>query len=91
MASNLEGIKMISENDKQAILGGAYGVSRGGVKVKFIGMTNNTDYPYQFIYYAKDTDLIKDSLVTTNNFLSVIDDMSTTDKAWFDAMQDSRK
>ena len=38
---------MISENDKQAILGGAYGVSRGGVKV--IGMTNNTDYPYQFI------------------------------------------
>lgn len=49
MASNLEGIKMISENDKQAILGGAYGVSRGGVKVKFIGMTNNTDYPYQFI------------------------------------------
>ena len=70
---------MISENDKQAILGGTYGVSRGGVKVKFIGMTNNTDYPYQFIYYAEDTDLIKDSLVTTNNFLSVIDDMSTTD------------
>lgn len=70
---------MISEHDKQAILDGAYGVSRGGVKVKFIGRTNNTDYPYQFIYYAKDTDLIKDSLVTTNNFLSVIDDMSTTD------------
>ena len=40
---------MISENDKQAILGGTYGVSRGVVKVKFIGMTNNTDYPYQFI------------------------------------------
>jgi len=36
---------MISEKDKQAILNGAYGVSRSGLKCKFVGLVDTSD-PY---------------------------------------------
>lgn len=46
---------MISEQDKQAILNGAYCVSRKGYKCKFVGNAANTDdYTHTFIYLNKE-------------------------------------
>ncbi|SUT93548.1 Uncharacterised protein [[Actinobacillus] rossii] len=46
---------MISEKDKQAILNGAYCVSRKGYKCKFVGNAANTDdYTHTFIYLNKE-------------------------------------
>ncbi|MDO9858950.1 hypothetical protein Q7453_11475, partial [Glaesserella parasuis] len=43
---------MISEQDKQAILNGAYGISRKGLKCKFVGFTNGThSYVHMFVYF----------------------------------------
>ncbi|UKH38570.1 hypothetical protein ACIX56_02310 [Actinobacillus pleuropneumoniae] len=44
---------MISEQDKQAILNGAYAVTRAGKKVKYLGCNNeNLDkYPWKFIQF----------------------------------------
>lgn len=36
--------KMISEQDKQAILNGAYGITRDGYKCKYIGTTDDCYY-----------------------------------------------
>lgn len=43
---------MISNQDKQAILKGAYGISRKGYKCKFVGLINGThSYTYMFVYF----------------------------------------
>ncbi|VTU08621.1 Uncharacterised protein [Actinobacillus porcinus] len=42
---------MISEEDKKEILNGAYGISRDGVKCKYVGLSDYENYPYVFIYF----------------------------------------
>lgn len=43
---------MISEQDKQAILNGAYGISRKGYKCKFVGLIHGThSYTHMFVYF----------------------------------------
>ncbi|EFM88792.1 Uncharacterised protein [Actinobacillus pleuropneumoniae] len=44
---------MVSEQDKQAILNGAYGVTRDGRKVKYLGCNNGEldHYPWKFIQF----------------------------------------
>lgn len=43
---------MISNQDKQSILNGAYGVSRKGHKCKFVGLINGEhSYTYMFVYF----------------------------------------
>jgi len=45
---------MITEQDKQAILNGSFGVSRDGSKCKFIGKLYTPDpYNYFFVYFNK--------------------------------------
>lgn len=59
---------MISEQDKQAILDGAYGLSRSGMKCKFVGKAANTDdYTNTFIYLNKEG-LIRTLMKLNNNF-----------------------
>lgn len=45
---------MISEQDKQAILNGSFGVSRDGTKCKYIGRSQYSNYPYVFMYIHED-------------------------------------
>ncbi|ATW43344.1 hypothetical protein P9Z71_11450 [Glaesserella parasuis] len=43
---------MISEQDKQKIFNGAYGVSRKGYKCKFVGLINGAhSYTHMFVYF----------------------------------------
>ncbi|MDG6447333.1 hypothetical protein [Glaesserella parasuis] len=43
---------MISEQDKQKIFNGAYGISRKGLKCKFVGFTNGShSYIHMFVYF----------------------------------------
>lgn len=61
---------MISEQDKQAILNGTYGVSRNDLKCKFIGNAVNTDdYTHTFIYLNKEG-LIYTLMKLNDNFKS---------------------
>lgn len=56
---------MISEKDKQAILNGAYGISRGGKKCKFVGKAAHPDdYTHKFIY------LNNEGLIYTSTYLN---------------------
>ena len=58
---------MISEQDKQAILKGAYGITREGNKVKFIGEREiNNGFPYHFVILSQN-DKILGSLGLTKN------------------------
>lgn len=46
-------ISMISEKDKEAILNGAYGITRGGRKVKYVGKRNTSDCDVDFpLFFA---------------------------------------
>ncbi len=45
---------MISEKDKQAILNGAYGITRSGRKVKFIGYSAHQLFELTFITLSAD-------------------------------------
>lgn len=45
---------MLSEQDKQAILNGAYGKTRNGEKVRFIASSNHDDLELAFIIMFKD-------------------------------------
>lgn len=59
---------MISEKDKQAILNGAYGISRGGKKCKFVGKAAHPDdYTHKFIYLNNEG-LIHTSTYLNNDF-----------------------
>lgn len=59
---------MISEKDKQAILNGAYGISRCGKKCKFVGKAAHPDdYMHKFIY-LNDEGLIYTSMYLNNSF-----------------------
>lgn len=42
---------MISKQDKQKILNGAYGISRDGSKCKFVGTTTSSNFKYLFVYF----------------------------------------
>lgn len=42
---------MISKQDKQKILNGAYGISRDGSKCKFVGTTTSSNFKYFFVYF----------------------------------------
>ncbi len=59
--------KMISEQDKQAILNGAYGITRDGHKCKYIGSTDNCYYSNLFVIY-NTSELIINSVKLTDNF-----------------------
>jgi len=61
---------MISEKDKQAVLRGEFGVARNGLKCKYVGTTNDPEYPLQFVYYVDNTDLIKGAAAITADFIS---------------------
>ena len=58
---------MINEQDKQAILNGAYGIARNGIKVKFIGFNDDDLFPYKFAYY-NDDDTVKHIANVTSDF-----------------------
>lgn len=45
---------MINELHKEAILKGAFGLSRDGHKCRYIGKNESSDFPYQFVYYQLD-------------------------------------
>ena len=60
---------MISEQDKQKILNGAYGVSRNGLKCRFIGNTTNKFFIHMFVYFNND-DLIVDKATVTKDFVN---------------------
>lgn len=46
---------MISEKDKQAILDGAYGISRGGFRCKFVGVSiSKSIFTHDFVYFNDD-------------------------------------
>lgn len=69
---------MISENDKQAILNGAYGVNRNGKKCKFIGITDEPVYSHFFVYYDSSNQ-ITTCCKLTKNFLYSIGDIRGLD------------
>ncbi|MDG6310815.1 hypothetical protein P9Z71_11455 [Glaesserella parasuis] len=50
---------MINESNKEAILNGACGISRGGHKCRYIGKSGNSEFPYQIVYYTPN-DIIRD-------------------------------
>lgn len=101
---------MISENDKQAILNVAFGVTIEGKKVKYIGTwkepepASNTmtftlpralkepqDKMWIVTYGGAELSLF-DRTISAELFAKRIFFGSEEDaKAWFDAMQDSRK
>lgn len=58
---------MISEQDKQAILNGAYGITRNGRKAKYIGTFYSEKYPNYFIFLDED-DKIFYGAKFTNDF-----------------------
>lgn len=60
---------MISEQDKQKILNGAYGVSRNGLKCRFIGNTTNKIFIHMFVYFNNDDLLIVDKATVTKDFV----------------------
>ena len=55
---------MISEQDKQAILNGAYAITRNGRKAKYIGTYASNDYPYYFIFLDEDGDIVHSTALT---------------------------
>lgn len=67
------GVNMISEQDKQAILNGAYGVTREGNKVKYLFKSdiNQAQNRYLFTEYV-----VKDGKVDFNNSLWLSDDFT---------------
>lgn len=69
---------MITEQDKQAILDGAYGVNRNGKKCKFLGITDEPVYSHFFVYYDSSNKIIT-SCQLTENFLYSDTDVSGLD------------
>lgn len=69
---------MISEQDKQAILNGAYAVSRRGHKAKYLGETSSLSHPYCFVYYDQKGKIIV-SYHLTKNFIHYKEEPSTFD------------
>ena len=59
---------MVTEQDKQKILGGAYGTSRGGSKCKFVGVTTNKSIYNHMVVYFNDDGLIWHQLSLTEDF-----------------------
>lgn len=49
---------MISEQDKQAILNGAFGVTRDGNKVAYVGIIASSYYKHLFVVEKDDGDII---------------------------------
>ena len=58
---------MLNEH-KQKILGGAYGISRGGSKCKFVGVTTNKSSYNHTVVYFNDDGLIWHQLSLTEDF-----------------------
>ena len=69
---------MISEQDKQAILNGAYAVSRRGHKAKYLGETSSVSHPYCFVYYDENGKIIV-AYHLTKNFIHYKEEPSTFD------------
>ncbi|MDO9828095.1 hypothetical protein Q7494_11305 [Glaesserella parasuis] len=63
---------MISEQDKQAILNGAYGISRNGMKCKFINLADTEDLYTHFFIYFTDEGLIHHHSYLTKDFVDCI-------------------
>ena len=55
---------MISEQDKQKILNGAYVISRDGTKCKYVGLSQYENFPYIFIYLNKEGLIINTAHLT---------------------------
>lgn len=70
--------KMISEEDKKEILNGAYGISRDGVKCKYVGLSDYENYPYVFIYFNDSNEIVR-TLQLSEEFHNIIDTVSVTD------------
>ena len=60
---------MLSEEDKKALLNGAYGISRNGCKCKFINLTDTKDSYTHFVVYFNDTGLITHYSRLTKDFV----------------------
>ena len=65
--------KMISMQDKEAILNGAYGVTRSGKKVKYVGKRDTVDkdpaFPHFFVVF-NENDEISRTLILTEDLTS---------------------
>lgn len=60
---------MISENDKQAILNGAFGVTREGKKVKYIGRyasKDKTSFPCLFVVFNQNDEITRTLYLSEN-------------------------
>ncbi|AOF53660.1 hypothetical protein [Rodentibacter caecimuris] len=64
---------MLTEEIKQKLLNGAYGVTKNGTKVKYIGkLMGNTKYPLVFATYNKNGDY-ENTICYTKNFTYCLD------------------
>lgn len=77
---------MISEQDKQALLNGAYGISRNGFKCKFINLIDTEDPYTHFFVYFNDTGLISHYSCLTKDFVdcSMITTINDVVELWED-------
>lgn len=69
---------MINENDKQAILNGAYGITRDGYKCKYIGTADNCYYSKLFVIY-NTSGIIINSVKLTDDFAFHINETHIND------------
>lgn len=68
---------MISEQEKQAILNGAFGIDRAGRKMKYVGKSASSDYPNFIIVFNEHNEIMcgrwlregfTESKIATSNF-----------------------
>ena len=69
---------MITEKDRQAILNGAYGITRNGRKAKYIGTCSSEKYPNYFIFLDEDDEIFYGTKFT-NDFREYEDAVSNLD------------
>lgn len=70
---------MISAQDKQAILDGEYGITRDGMKCKYLGRSKGLgSYDHFFVYYDKDG-LVSYTTSLTRDFINYIGSESVKD------------
>lgn len=69
---------MISEQDKQAILNGAYAITRNGRKAKYVGTYASKDYRHYFIFLDENNEILH-STGLTKDLKEYIDSTSQLD------------
>lgn len=65
----------MNEQIKQQILNGAYGITRAGIKAKYIGLRTSNSFPYYFVFLNEDGKICKSGSMT--NDLKEFSEMSS--------------